>query len=65
MTKITQIDGQNKKWVRLQVDPAELRPLMKREDARPLRDMFIWLGLMGGFANLTNLLWGSWHALIP
>jgi len=20
---------------------------------------------MGGFASLTNLLWGSWHAIIP
>ena len=65
MTKSTQIVGQNKRWVRLQVDRAELRPLMKREDARPLRDMFIWLGLMCGFASLTTLLWGSWHAVIP
>jgi len=65
MTKITHIVGQNNRWVRLQVDRAELRLLMKREDARPLRDMIIWLVLMGGFASLTTLLWGSWHAVIP
>ena len=56
MTQNAQTYGQNKRWVRLKVDPADLRPLMKREDARPLRDMIIWLGLMGGFASLTNLL---------
>ena len=57
--------GQNKRWVRLKVDPSDLRPLMKREDARPFRDMFIWLTLMGGFACLTCLLWGNWYAVIP
>ena len=65
MTQNAQTYGQNKRWVRLKVDPADLRPLMKREDARPFRDMFIWLALMGGFACLTCLLWGSWYAVIP
>lgn len=65
MTKITNKDGQNERWVRVRVEPADLRPLMKREDIRPLRDIIIWLGLMGGFASLTGWLWGDWYAIIP
>ena len=65
MTQNAQTYGQNKRWVRLKVDPADLPPLMKREDARPFRDMFIWLALMGRFVCLTCLVWGSWYAVIP
>ena len=41
------------KWTRIKVDPAVLRQLMQRQDARPLRDMLSWLGLMGLFMGLT------------
>lgn len=53
------------KWTRIKVDPAVLRQLMQRQDARPLRDMLSWLGLMGLFMGLTIFLWGSWWAVLP
>ena len=52
-------------WTRIKVDPAVLRQLMQRQDARPLRDMLTWLGLMGLFMGLTIFLWGSWWAALP
>ena len=58
-------DSPQKKWTRLKVDPALMRQLMTRQDARPMRDMLIWLGLMTLFAGLTIYLWGSWWAVLP
>ena len=52
-------------WKRIKVDPGLLRPLMQRQDARPMRDMLFWLGLMGLFMGLTIYLWGSWWAALP
>ena len=52
------------KWTRVNLDPAVLRELMQRQDARPMRDMLIWLGMMVLFAGLTISLWGSWWAVI-
>ena len=39
-------DSASQKWTRITVEPELLRTLMQREDARPLRDMMVWLGLM-------------------
>ena len=58
-------DSASQKWTRITVEPELLRTLMQREDARPLRDMMVWLGLMAVFAGLTMLIWGSWWAIIP
>ncbi|WP_425038561.1 fatty acid desaturase [Primorskyibacter sp. S187A] len=53
----------NPKWYRTKVDPAAIRALMEKEDARPTRDALIWLGalVMSGAAAVT--LWGSWWSL--
>ena len=52
-------------WTRIKVEPGLLRLLMQRQDARPMRDMLFWLGLMGLFMGLTIYLWGSWWAALP
>jgi len=38
------VDGE---WFRPNIDPAHLRRLLEREDARPTRDTLVWLGLVG------------------
>ena len=57
--------SQHKKWTRIKVDPQLLKPLMVREDARPLRDMAAWLGLMGLCACVTILWYESWWFILP
>ena len=56
---------QQEAWVRIKVDPAELRELMRRQDGRPLRDFALYFGLLAGFAAATIMLWGSWPAVLP
>ena len=56
---------QQEAWVRIKVDPAELRELMRRQDGRPLRDFALYFGLLAGFAAATIILWGSWPAVLP
>ncbi|KNG93077.1 fatty acid desaturase [Pseudaestuariivita atlantica] len=47
-------------WFRPRVDPAILRPLMEKSDARALRDTVLWLGLMVVTAGIGIALWPSW-----
>ena len=56
---------QTERWERVRVDPEDLRALMQRQDARPLRDFALFFGLLIGFAAVTIMLWGSWLAAIP
>ena len=58
-------DTAEKKWIRIKVDPVLMRQLMTRQDARPMRDMLIWLGLMGLCAGMTIYMWGSGWAVLP
>ena len=50
----------NPRWYRTEVDPAAIRALMEKEDARPLRDTVLWLGLMVITAGIGIALWPSW-----
>ncbi len=50
----------NPPWFRPQVPPAEIRALMKKDDARAMRDTVLWLGLMVVFAAIGVALWPSW-----
>lgn len=50
----------NPKWFRADVDPAEIRALMKKSDARALFDVVLWVGLMALFAGIAIVLWPSW-----
>ena len=50
----------NPSWYRTPIDPAEIRRLMEKDDARATRDTVLWLGLMVAFAGLGILLWPSW-----
>jgi len=45
------VDGE---WFRPNIDPAHLRRLLEREDARPTRDTLVWLGLVGVTGALAN-----------
>ena len=56
--------SQTESWVRIKVEPAELRELMRRQDARPLRDFALYFLLLAGLACLTVALWGHWSAAI-
>lgn len=58
-------DTAEKKWIRIKVDPVLMRQLMTRQDARPMRDMLIWLGLMGLCAGMSIYMWGSGWAVLP
>ena len=58
-------DTAEKKWTRIKVDPVLMRQLMTRQDARPMRDMLIWLGLMGLCAGMSIYMWGSGWAVLP
>ena len=58
-------DTAEKKWIRIKVDPVLMRQLMTRQDARPMRDMLIWLSLMGLCAGMTIYMWGSGWAVLP
>lgn len=46
-------------WYRTKVDPAAIRALMEKSDARPTRDTIIWLGAMVVFAAIGIILWPS------
>ncbi len=50
----------NPRWYRTEVDPADIRALMEKEDARPLRDTVLWLALMVLSAGIGIALWPSW-----
>ena len=50
----------NPSWYRTPIDPAEIRRLMEKDDARATRDTVLWLGLMVAFAGIGVLLWPSW-----
>ncbi len=50
-------------WYRPKVDPADIRRLMIKEDARPTRDALLWLGLLALFGAIAASLWGSWWSL--
>ncbi|MCH2164063.1 MAG: fatty acid desaturase [Marinovum sp.] len=47
-------------WYRTKIDPRTIRELMIKEDARPLRDLAIWLGALIVTATCAVLLWPSW-----
>lgn len=47
-------------WYRTKVDPAAIRALMEKSDARAGRDVALWLGLMVLFAGVGVALWPSW-----
>jgi len=53
----------NPRWYRTDVDTTVLRALMQKNDARPLRDTALWLGLLIGTAALGIAFWGSWWAV--
>tara|TARA_A100001015_G_C15042904_1_gene741076 strand:- start:3246 stop:4238 length:993 start_codon:yes stop_codon:yes gene_type:complete len=50
---------QKDKWVRVKLDPKTLKKCMTRNNVRPLFDMLSWLALMGFFAWLSVIYWGS------
>jgi len=50
-------------WYRTKLDPADIRNLMEKEDARPTRDATLWLGGMVLFAVIGVALWPSWWGL--
>ena len=56
--------SQTESWVRIKVEPAELKELMRRQDARPIRDFALYFLLLAGLACLTVALWGHWSAAI-
>ena len=45
--------SESRKWARIKVPAELLKELTRREDARPMRDMMIWFGLLAAFAFLT------------
>ena len=47
-------------WFRPEVDPADIRALMEKSDARATRDTLLWLGLMVLLAAVGIALWPSW-----
>lgn len=53
----------NPNWYRSPVDPADIRTLMVKEDARPLRDLGVWLGLLIATAWAGIALWGTWWSV--
>ena len=53
----------NPKWFRADVDPAEIRKLMQKDDRIAARDTLLWLGLMVLFAGLGIALWPSLWSL--
>ena len=55
--------SETRKWARVKVPAELLKELTRREDARPMRDMMIWFGLLAAFAFLTISSWGSWWAI--
>ena len=50
----------NPRWYRPPVDPAAIRTLMEKSDARPLLDTALWIGGMILFAGIGIALWPSW-----
>ena len=64
-TSVKPTGMQTETWVRIKIDPADLRELMQRQDARPLRDFALYFGLLAAFAAATIALWGSWWAACP
>ena len=49
----------NPSWFRPSVDPAAIRALMKKDDARAMRDTVLWIGLIVLFAGIGIALWPS------
>ncbi len=58
-----QSDAPSPSWYRTKVDPAQIRPLMQKSDAKAGRDTVIWLGAMVVFATIGIALWPSWWSL--
>lgn len=50
----------NPSWYRPAVEPAKIRALMVKDDARAVRDTVLWLGLMVVLAAIGIALWPSW-----
>ncbi|MEM6310635.1 MAG: fatty acid desaturase [Pseudomonadota bacterium] len=46
-------------WYRTKVDPAKLRELSQKQDARPLRDAVLWLGLLISTGAIAAMMWPS------
>jgi fatty acid desaturase len=51
------------KWYQTQIDRAELKKLIQREDAPAVRDALYYYGLMAGFAMCAVALTPSWACL--
>ena len=51
-------------WVPIKVEPAELKELMRRQDAHPIRDFELYFLPLAGLACLSVALWGHWSATI-
>lgn len=50
-------------WFRPKLDPATIRPLIQKSDARAMRDTVIWLGAMCATAWIGIVLWPSWWSM--
>ena len=55
--------SQTESWVQIKVEPAELKELMRRQDARPFV-ISRFISCFAGLACLTVALWGHWSAAI-
>ena len=53
----------NPGWFRPDVDPKAIRALMEKQDARPARDVALWIGLLALTAAGGVLYWGSLWAV--
>ena len=53
-----------KKWYRVTVDLKMMRALTQRQDARPMRDMVLWLAFMACFAGLVIAFRESWSSAL-
>jgi fatty acid desaturase len=50
----------NPSWHRTKVDPAKIRKLMEKSDARALLDTAIWLALLAVTLTCALVLWPTW-----
>ena len=53
----------DRKQRELDVDPAEIRSLMQKSDARAGLDALLWLGLIALFGGVAIVLWPSWWSV--
>ena len=51
------------RWFRPKIDPAEIRHLSQKNDARATKDTVLWIGLMVLFAGVGIALWPSWWSV--